>query len=164
MTTLEFFRSRGFLKAIMVVFALAILSAAFAAGVMVGFHKAQFSYQWGESYHRNFGGPSAGFVRGMQGMQGDEFVGAYGVYGRITAINGNQLMIIGKGPEQIVELSDKTEVRRFRDAVPASELKVGDVIVVVGNPVEQGHISADLIRIMPAPMMPGYTITPPPAN
>jgi len=42
-----------------------------------------------------------------------------------------------------------TEIRKFRDNIKLADLKLGDLIVVIGSPNEVGQIKARLLRIMP---------------
>ncbi len=148
---LEFFKSRGFLAATVVVFMLALVSGSFAVGAMVGYRKASFSYEWGQNYHLNFGGPRDGFMRGVQG---DEFIGSHGLFGRVVAVNGDEITLSSRDAEQIIVVSDKTDIRQFREVVSRDQIRVGDTITVLGNPADGGKINAEFIRIVPA-LMPG---------
>ena len=56
--------------------------------------------------------------------------------------------------EKIVLVNDQTVIRRGRDNVKVSDLKVDNNLVVIGDPNEMGQIAAKLIRLMPAPLMP----------
>jgi|SRR3989338_5021386 len=125
-----------------------LLLLAFKAGMAVGFKKASFSYRWGENYHRNFGGPKGGFFREFSD---NDLTNAHGVFGEIIKIDGTTLIIKGAdGVEKAVLAGADASIRRFSEAVKAEELKVGDRVVVIGEPNDSGQIEAKLIRIMPA--------------
>jgi hypothetical protein len=54
--------------------------------------------------------------------------------------------------EKIIVLQDSTDIRRFRDVIKSSDLKVDDNIVVIGEPNAKGQIEAKLVRVMPVQM------------
>jgi len=121
----------------------------FQAGMMVGFRKANFSYQWGENYHRNFAGPRGGF---FQEFIGKDLIDAHGVFGSIIKIDGSTLIIKGANDvEKIILLKDDSVIKRFQETVKSEDLKIGENIVVIGSPNDSGQIEAKLIRILPAP-------------
>ena len=128
------------------VFAVVILI--FGAGVFVGGAKARFSYKWAESYHRNFAGPREGFMGNLQEripMPGD-FVGSHGTFGQIIKINDSDFVIQGK-VEKVVLIGNDTVIENGMERVSKDKLAVGDSVVVIGSPNNQGEIEAKLIRI-----------------
>ena len=128
---------------------LAILLLVFSAGMMVGFKKANFSFLWGENYHRNFGGPQGGF---MGDFRGGDFMDAHGTVGQILKIDGNTLVIKGiDNVEKIVNVNAGSTMRRNREDVATSALKTGDIVIVIGQPNENGQIDAQFVRLMPPP-------------
>ena len=116
----------------------------FQAGVSVGYRKASFSYRWGENYHRNFGGPRGGFLRGKFT---NDFVNPHGVFGQIIRTDPPIITIQGRDAEKTIIVNGKTVIRKFRDALKSADLKVNDSVVVVGDPNEEGQIEAKLIRV-----------------
>ncbi len=130
-----------------------VIAGAFGAGVMVGYHKARFSYAWGENYNRMFAGPRDGFMQGMmRDIDGRDFIDAHGVFGQIIKVEEHSLVLSGRdGLERIVTITPDTAIRLFRDSVPLANIHVNDTVVVVGTPDIDGHIQAQLIRLMPTP-------------
>ncbi|MFA6407345.1 MAG: hypothetical protein WCV80_01410 [Candidatus Paceibacterota bacterium] len=132
------------------IFIVAILI--FQAGMFIGYKKAAFSYGWGERYYKAFGGP-----RGMPMMQQfprGGFPDAHGASGRILQLSLPTFVIEGRdGIEKVVVIKDDTIVRRFRETIQATELKVGDSLVVIGAPNEQSQVEAKLIRLLPSDEM-----------
>jgi len=127
---------------------LIIITGVFGLGMAVGYRKANFSYNWGENYHRNFGGPRNGFFRQMPMMFGNDFISAHGTTGLIIKIDGNNLVVDGNNtPEKIVVVSDKTIIRNGQQDIKLGDLKIGELVVVVGNPNAGGQIEAILIRV-----------------
>jgi len=76
---------------------LIIILAIFSAGLAVGFKKARFSYQWGDNYHRMFGGPRLDNQRVGWGkdMRGDDFMNANGAVGSVIKVVSNTLYMKG---------------------------------------------------------------------
>lgn len=124
-----------------------ILILVFSLGVFIGEKKAKFSYNWAESYARNFGGPPGG-VFGI--MRGDEFINTSGVFGRIIKIEDNKLTVMGRdNVEKIVIVATDTSLICQKNDLQLPDLKVGDEIVVIGEPNSDGQIIAKFIRVLP---------------
>lgn len=153
---LAFIRSRTFMSIIIGVFALALLAIVFSAGAMVGARKARFSYEWGDNYHRNFAGPRNGFLFGPRDL---EFMEVHGVAGQLMQIDGSVLLINGRNDrERTVITSNGTIIKRFNETVGLSTLQNGEMLVIIGEPDNQGQINAKFIRVIPplqtVPVMP----------
>jgi hypothetical protein len=145
----NFFQSKNFKRIIVAIGILIVILIIFQVGTAVGFRKAGFSYQWGENYQRNFAGPRGGFGGDLSGK---DFIGTHGVFGKILKIEGQTLAIDGpNGLEQIILVKEGTIIKRFQDTVKITDLKIGDYIVVIGQPDSQGQIQGELIRIIPPP-------------
>jgi hypothetical protein len=126
-----------------------ILLFVFKAGEIIGFRKAGFSYQWGENYERNFGGPGMRFPLDMH-EQG--FLGGHGTIGNIMSANSSTLTVQEQGGmEKIIGLTQKTVVRKLQNTITAGDLVSGDHVVIIGTPDTTGQIEAKLIRVIPAP-------------
>jgi hypothetical protein len=157
MDIIKFTQSKAFTVILIVIAALFGLSLAFGLGISVGFHKARFSYQWGENYDRNFGGPK----RGIMGMFGDSnFMNSNGISGSIIKIDGSAVIIKGRNNiELTVQVNDKTVIRRGNESIKLSELKVDDNIVIIGSPDNAGQVEARLMRVLPSfPPLPSIMI------
>lgn len=122
----------------------------FQAGIFVGYHKAGFSYRWGENYFRTFGKPRGGFM-GM-GMMENRFPSANGISGKIIKVNLPSIVIEEQANvERVAVITSGTIIRKFREEIKPQDLKVGDSVVVVGSPDNNAQIEAKLIRIIPPP-------------
>jgi hypothetical protein len=124
----------------------------FQAGIIVGYHKAAFSFRFGDNYYRGFerGGP--------RGFPAD-LPGGHGAIGKIVKINLPTITVIGPDNiEKIIVITDDTLVRHFRAEAKVTDLKVGDFIVTIGSPDDEGRVVAKLVRLMPPP--PTATSTP----
>jgi len=129
---------------------LIILLLIFKAGMVVGFKKANFSIQWGQHYSQNFAGPRDSFL--LRTFGPDEYIEANGAFGQILQVNKDSLIMIGaSNVEKIILLKDDSIIRAQKRELKLNELRVGDNIVVIGEPNENGQIEAKLIRIMPTP-------------
>lgn len=121
----------------------------FGAGLFVGGMKANFSYRWAENYHRNFGGPESGFMFDIRmSPPNGEFIQGHGVFGEIIQIKDSDFVINGQdNVEKVVILNKDTTITIGRRTITKSDLKVGEQVVVIGSPNEQGQIEARLIRV-----------------
>jgi len=150
------FRSKIFKNTVIFLLIFIILAVTFGLGIMVGYRKANFSYQWGDNYHKNFGGPRGGFMgRGIPGigpgMMGGDFINPHGLTGSIIKIEGSNVIVKSNdNVEKIILLSDQTVIRNGRQNIKANDLKIGDLIVTIGDPNSNGQIDAKLIRIFNA--------------
>lgn len=158
----DFVKSKTLKRIIMGLGALIIVLAILQVGISIGYRKASFSYGWGNNYYKTFGGDrdDRGWAsgRGMMGMMGPTpgrgVSNANGAIGKIVKISLPTFVIADRdNTEKIILIGDDTLVRQFRDTIPATELKVGDDIVVIGAPNDKSEIEARLIRIVPAMML-----------
>jgi RNase P/RNase MRP subunit p29 len=130
---------RGLLIGVGLVFAVLLI---FSFGVFVGEQKARFSYRWGENYHRFFGGPPIGLGRPKG------FFGGHGTVGTVVKKEKNQLIIRGPdNAEKVVLVTKNTYILKWRQKLALKEIKVGDRLVVLGQPNKRGQIKAGLIRV-----------------
>ena len=120
----------------------------FGAGVKIGEMKARFSYRWAENYHKNFAGPRGGFFGNWKNLASDNFIESHGAFGEIIKIDGNNLVVKGReNIEKIVLVNEKTVIKSGFKDIKISDLKVGNKIVIIGSPNEQGQIEAKFIRV-----------------
>ncbi len=145
----------------------ALIVLIFGAGMFVGGMKAKFSYRWAENYHKNFAGPKGGFLgdwQKMPPMPGD-FIEGHGVFGEIIEMNPpinsgqvsstsseqSSFVIKGRGDiEKVVIVAQNTVIKKGKETIKDG-LKVGDTVVIIGSPNENGQIEAKLIRFLPSP-------------
>jgi hypothetical protein len=146
----NFFQSKIFKIVVWSIAGVAVLLVVFDAGMMVGFKKASFSFQWGENYHKNFGGPQGGFARDYQGS---DLIDAHGITGEILKIDGPSIIIRGNdNVEKVVLMSSSTLIVRLRENIKPEDLKVRDFVVIIGEPSDgNGQIEAKFVRVMPPP-------------
>jgi len=142
--------NRDVLKWIIVaIIGFVIVVLIFSIGIFVGGMKARFSYRWAESYHKNFAGPQGGFFGDWRALPppGD-FIEGHGTFGEIIKINNSDLIVKGQGDvEKVILITKDTTIEKGRDTLKKEELKIGDSIVIIGSPNEQGQIEAKLIRL-----------------
>ena len=141
------FESKKFKTAICIIAALIVFLLIFQAGIIVGFKKASFSYQWGENYYRNFAGPRKGLAGDFRGK---EMMAPHGVFGIILKKENFSLVVKDiDNTEKLILINEDTIINRFRDNISQDDLKVNDKITVIGSPDNSGQIEARLIRVMP---------------
>ncbi len=136
--------------AILGVAVFAIIVLIFGAGMFMGGMKARFSYRWAENYHQNFGGPREGFFGrlGKPPFPPGNFIESRGSVGEIIKINDSDFVIKGQGDvEKVILITEETIIQKAVNKIGKEDLKVGERVVVIGSPNEQGQIAAKLIRI-----------------
>lgn len=123
----------------------------FKLGQVSGYHKARFSQRFGDNFNRNFIDPRAGgFFKDFSDRRGP--LGGHGAVGEIVSIS--LPLVVVAGPDNIektILVSKSTEIRKYRDDITTGDLKVGDFIVVLGTPNDDGQVEAKLIRTVPPP-------------
>ncbi len=119
----------------------------FQAGVFVGFKKAEFAEQFGGNYYRTFGtsrDKMGGFFR-------EDIAGGHGASGKIIKINLPTFVVAEPdNTEKIISINDDTILRRFRDEINETDLKIDDSVLVLGSPNSSGQIIAKFIRLLPS--------------
>lgn len=137
----------------------------FQAGIFVGYHKAAFSYGYGDNYYRMFGerhekGGATRFdgMMGTGGMMGrggwnEDFTEAHGVIGKIVKIELPNIIVEGTDAiEKIILVTPDTTIRQFRDNIAADKLQVGNIVMIIGSPNAASQIEAKYVRLMPPSM------------
>lgn len=156
----EIIQSKKFKIAVAVVGVILIALVSFAAGIGVGFKKARFSYKFGENYERNFmgnhssrnswanSGPMGMMRERFNDLEGRGFRNAHGIAGTIISLTDNNIVIKDKdNKENTVAITDKTIIKSGQNDIQIGDLKNGELVVVMGNPGDNGVINADLIRV-----------------
>ncbi|MDD5431030.1 MAG: hypothetical protein PHP03_02285 [Candidatus Pacebacteria bacterium] len=126
----------------------------FQAGMFVGYHKAGFSYKWGEDYYKTFNGRKllGNMPPFMEKMPLGGFSNAHGVIGKIIKINLPAIVVEGEDKvEKIVLIKDDTIINQFRETIKPVELKIDNYVTIIGSPNQDSQIEAKLIRVMPSP-------------
>lgn len=140
---------RGILVGILITIILLII---FQAGVAVGERRASFAYRFGNNFEKNFRDPrGGGFMQeGFPG--GANMPSGHGAVGKIVSIALPLVVVAGPDNlEKTVVIGDTTEIREFQETIKADELTVGDFIIVLGTPNDEGQVDAKLIRLAPPP-------------
>lgn len=129
-------RTRKILVALLGLIAVLLI---FKAGMLVGYHRAAFSYHFGDNYYRAFG-------------DRDDFPNAHGAVGRIIKVSLPTFVLIGPDNiEKTVLVKADTLIRHFRESASSTELQVDDNVVVLGRPNSESQIEAKFIRLLPPP-------------
>lgn len=149
------FMQSGILKWIIFgLFFFIIVILVFGIGILVGEKKAKFSYRWAEHYHKMFAGPKRGFFGDWRRFPKGEFIEGHGSFGEIIEIKGNEFVIKGKdGVEKVILITDKTIIKKGREKIMGKDLKIGNWVVIIGSPNEEGKIEAKFIRVFNGDLM-----------
>lgn len=110
--------------------AVIIAFALFQTGVFVGMHQARFMNHFGDNYMKNI-------------------PGGHGAIGKVISIASSTIVVSDANVEKIVSITPETKIAKRRDAATTTDIKVGDFIVVIGEPNENGKVNARFIRLMP---------------
>jgi len=142
------FNSKKVVGMLIVLVSVTILLVVFRFGMVVGEKKADFSGRWGENYGRFFGEPSPGFFPAPAEFRDNRLMNPHGNAGTILKIDGNILVIKGSdNNEKTVLLSTSTIINNKNKTVSSDSLKIGDSLVIIGEPTKEGQIEAKFIRV-----------------
>lgn len=120
-------------------------------GMFIGHVQAALSLRAGETYFRAIDGSD---TRNTLLFVSNDMPTAHGAVGRVMSVSLPTFVVASPdNVEKTVVVSTGTQVRRFRDVVPATDIRQNDFTVVLGNPDAAGRIQADLVRIMPTPAL-----------
>jgi hypothetical protein len=149
----DFLQSQKFKWVLGTLGAIILLLFTFQLGVFVGIRKANFAFKWAGAYHKNFGGPEKGFMRDFEGK---DFMNTNGTAGEVIKIETNKVTIKSKNEtEKVILVGETTQIKKGIKQLTLKEILLNDKIVVIGTPLEDGTISAKLVRIF----SPGETET-----
>ena len=119
----------------------------FLVGEEVGFKRAQFSYHFSENYSKIFGEENG--MMGMMPFDTNGLPNVHGAVGKIVSITLPSFVIINSsGVEKIITITNDSLIRQLQNNGTSSDLKIGDIVTILGSPNENGWISAKLIRIL----------------
>ena len=147
----EYIQSQSF-KGVIIGLCIAIMVLIiFQAGIAVGERRSSFAHRFGDNFERNFKDPRGGGFM-PRGFSGGDMPGGHGAVGEIISVTLPNIIVSGPDNlEKTVVVNDSTEIREFRNTLKASDLKVGEFIVVLGSPNDSGQVEAKLIRLVPPP-------------
>ncbi|MEK7625319.1 MAG: hypothetical protein AAB467_03145 [Patescibacteria group bacterium] len=145
-------KSKFFIWTAVGLFEIAIILCAFRVGMVVGFSKANYSFRWGQNYHRLFGGPARGWFDGGRGMMGqfdkDDYISGHNVVGSIIKISSSTITVKATdNTEKSLLISAETVIRSGNANVQVGALKENDRIVALGTPSSTGQIEVKFMRI-----------------
>lgn len=124
-----------------------IVICIFWLGMMVGFRKAGFSYQWGKNYRNLFEERSE--HKFSRDLRGKSFFDAHSAVGSVIKSEDSVLIIKGDdNVEKSISIGSSTVIRRGQNGIMYSDIKADDRVVVFGVPSTTGQIEARLIRVM----------------
>lgn len=145
----EKFNSNKVRALLIIVGGLIVALFIFQAGMIVGFHKARFDMRSGNEYYRAFDKKQK---MSPWNISPKEFSGGHGVVGKVIKTEYPRIVVADReNVEKVVVIASSTEVRKFRDKIDPHMIQPDDFTVILGNPNEQGEVSAKFIRILPPP-------------
>ena len=146
----EYIKSESFRGVLIGVVVVIVALVIFQAGMVIGGRKTSFACRFGENFERNFRDSRGGNFFRMPGGPGGNIPSGHGAVGKIVSIAlPNVVVADPDNLEKTLILGEKTLIRQFQKELKPSDLKVGDNIVTLGTPNENGQIEAQLIRLLP---------------
>lgn len=145
-------QSKNFRLSVCILSSLILFLIVFQLGRFVGFHQARFSYRMGDNYYQAFeGGRRGAMMKGPANFFGDDLPGGHGAVGKIVKITLPTIVIsTPDNLEKTILLKNNTLIKRFRGSATSTDLKIDDMVIVIGAPNEGSQIEAKLIRVLPA--------------
>ncbi len=151
----DFLQSKGFRRLLFGIGVFVVALLIFQCGMIVGFHKASFSYRMGDNYYRAFGtekGFTDKYPIQMEVMRGN-FPDSHGAVGQIITVDLPTIVIEDThNIEKAILVTEKTTIKKFKETLKKSDLKVDDYVTIIGSPNDKSEIEAKLIRILPPPI------------
>ena len=121
----------------------------FWAGMVVGFRKASFSYEWGRGYYQNFAGGRGPLM--MIHNRSGALIGSHGAAGVVLSISQSGVVVQGRdGIERSIAIASSTIIRQGDTSVTIGDLHQNDHVIIIGDPNQSGQIVARFIRIIPS--------------
>jgi len=126
-----------------------VLLLTFQAGVMFGYHRANFGYRWSQNYGDNFF-PRPTMGSGMMGgFNNRAELKGHGAFGEIVKVDDSSMVVKGRyEAEKTVTLDKNTVIESDGGEIKVSDLKVGETVFVIGTPNEAGQITAKVVRML----------------
>ena len=148
----EYIKSQSFKGILIGIFIVITILVIFQAGVVVGGRKASFAHRFGDNFERNFRDPRGGGLMPKGMPLGTDTPGGHGAVGQIVSIALPHVVVAGPDNlEKTIIISTDTRIREFRSELTPNDLEVGDFIIVLGTPNDEGQVEAKLIRLAPPP-------------
>jgi len=134
-----------------IVIILAIIIVAifiFGAGISVGYHRAIFTMARQSGYGRGFNDPRSPFA---PFFHDSDHANSHGTVGEIIKVTLPAIMVKSShSAEQVVNISSSTIIRSMYATASTSDLVIGDRVVIIGAPNQNGSIDAAFVRILPS--------------
>lgn len=144
----EFFANPFFKWTVIILGELIIIIGVFALGIKVGRHEEHFGKQWIQNYPRNFGGPKD---ISIQLGAPDPTIQPHGLFGSILSKAKDNKSITIKGQDNVektVLIDGSTIIQKQFSTLKVQDLKSNDSVIVIGEPTEQGEVTAKFIRVL----------------
>ena len=115
-------------------FVLFILACTFLFGVVVGTHRAGWPGPWRSHLWEQPLGP--------------RWFGGHGALGVVEKVEGDAITISGRGGEsRVIMVVEETVIERHRERITLEDIEVGDHLIAIGSPDDEGWIIARVIRV-----------------
>lgn len=139
-------KSKWFIITIGIIIEIILLIVVFKAGMLFGIKKAKFNLEWGRNYGKYFGEPKIGLFK--EPPLREKMKNAFGNAGVVLSVASSSIVIKSNdGSEKVIAVNENTTIHLRNYEIGIEGIKVGDSIVVIGEPDKEGKILAKLIRV-----------------
>jgi hypothetical protein len=133
----HFLESKKIRTMLWVLGALIALLIVFGLGISIGYDRASFASRFDENYARNF---TPG--------QAPSPVSDHGITGSVIDIGTATISVDDQSNnEHSISVSSGTVIREMNNTIQIGDIKIGDQVVVIGEPNLEGQIAARFIRV-----------------
>jgi len=143
----NFHHSKTFKTILIAGGALIVILASFEMGAAVGFHKASLSYRVSEHYDVLFGNGHPM----LPPLDTEALPGGHEAAGKIVAVDLPIFVVVGPDNiEKKIDIATDTAIANVRGQGSSEDIKVGELVVVIGAPGADSDIDAQFVRVFPA--------------
>jgi hypothetical protein len=145
----NFLESKKVKVVLLILGSLIVLLLVFGLGITIGYDRANFTSNFDQNYYRNF---NAGMPGGPMGSTMTPVpVNEHGIFGTVIDVSTSTISVKDQSNnEHSIEVSSGTIIREMNDMILVTDIKIGDQLVVIGEPNPQGQVYARFIRVFTA--------------
>ncbi len=139
-------RSAKLHKTLAVIVCIIVIVLAFKVGVLAGYRKAAFSYQFADNYYKGFRAKPSMINR----IDDDDLPSSYGASGRIIKVDLPRIIIADRDNiEKTILITSSTIIKQYKGDASTTDIHTDDLATVIGAPNSRLEIEAKLIRLLP---------------
>jgi hypothetical protein len=136
----NFLESKKIKIVLIVLASLIVILVVFGLGITIGYDRANFTSHFDQNYYHNFNpGAPAGPMS------------EHGISGTVIDVSSSSISVQDPANnEHSIAIAPDTVIREMDNTILITDVKIGDQIVVIGEPNPQGQVYARFIRVFAA--------------